>query len=428
MAVSNTGPTPSDVVADRLADRYVEIRRFTERLREPLSAEDCVIQSMPDVSPIRWHLAHTSWFFETFFLSEQPSYRVFHPQFNYLFNSYYNTVGRQFPRPRRGLISRPGLEEIQGYREYVDKHMLQRLHDGPLPPRLGRVVEIGLHHEQQHQELMLTDIKHVLSRNPLHPAYLEAPSSVRNEADPLRWIEFPEGLFEIGHDGNGFAYDNESPRHRVFLERFQLASRPVTCGEFLEFIQDGGYERPELWLSVGWQHIREHGWKAPLYWTSDEGSWKIFSLAGLRAVDPAEPVCHVSYFEADAFATWSSARLPTEAEWETASAGNPVEGHFVDTLLQADLPIHPLAPLIDKSEPAGMFGDVWEWTASSYSPYPRFRPLEGALGEYNGKFMCNQYVLRGGSCATSQSHMRRTYRNFFPPGARWQFMGIRLAR
>jgi ergothioneine biosynthesis protein EgtB len=383
---------------------------------------------MPDVSPTRWHLAHTTWFFETFVLTARPDYRVYHPEFNYLFNSYYNTVGPQFARPRRGLLSRPGLGEVRQYRQYVDEQMLRLLANEALSAQTASIVELGLHHEQQHQELMLTDIKHVFSCNPLWPAYREDEIPVSGAVAASNWIHFGEGIYRIGHDGPGFAYDNESPRHRQFLEAFQIAGRLVTCGEYLQFIEDGGYRRPELWLSAGWQHACQEGWEAPLYWVRRDGTWSVFTLAGLRELDPAQPVCHVSYFEADAYATWAGYRLPTEAEWELASEQVPIEGNFADRLLDQARAVHPNSTAPGNADPAQMFGDVWEWTSSPYAPYPGFRIADGALGEYNGKFMCNQYVLRGGSCATSHNHMRRTYRNFFPPDARWQFSGIRLAR
>jgi ergothioneine biosynthesis protein EgtB len=414
--------------AARLSDRFAAVRGFSEFLCEPLSAEDCAVQSMPDVSPTRWHLAHTTWFFETFVLEPRPGYRVFHPEFNYLFNSYYNTVGLQYPRPRRGLLSRPSLAEVREYRRYVDRHMSALLAGGDLPSDTARVVEIGLHHEQQHQELILTDIKHVFSCNPLWPVYREDDlPSADLPAEP-RWLKFDEGIYHIGHGGDGFAYDNESPRHRVFLEQFELAGRLVTCGEYLDFISAGGYRRPEFWLSAGWQQVCEHGWRAPLHWVDRDGARFVFTLAGLRPLDPHQPVCHVSYFEADAFAAWAGARLPTETEWEVAAECAPLAGNFADSLLDQGRALHPNPLHAGDGRLNQMFGDVWEWTASPYTPYPGFQTPAGALGEYNGKFMCNQYVLRGGSCVTSQNHIRRTYRNFFPPDARWQFSGIRLAR
>lgn len=411
-----------------LLDRFQEIRRFSETICEPLSPEDCVIQSMPDVSPTRWHLAHVTWFFETFVLvPHMDGYRPYHPDFVYLFNSYYNKVGKQFPRPDRGILSRPTVREIMAYRHYVDAHMgefLNTVSDETLS-RLSYILEIGFQHEQQHQELMLTDIKHVFSCNPLYPVYRDSSPSDFRATSPLGWRDFEEGVFQIGHSGEGFSFDNEFPRHREFLESFRVADRLVTNGEYLEFVEDGGYRRPDEWLSLGWATASEQGWEAPLYWEKREDGWWEFTLSGLRPLNPASPVCHVSYFEANAYAQWASARLLTEAEWEVASSESLFDGNFAD-----DLNHHPLPLSIDSPAegPAQMFGDIWEWTSSAYSPYPGYQPPEGALGEYNGKFMCNQYVLRGGSCATSKSHIRPTYRNFFPPDARWQFCGIRLAR
>ncbi len=415
--------------AKSAAARFTAVRQFTERLCAPLSAEDCVIQSMPDVSPTRWHLAHTTWFFETFVLSTSPDYEVFDPHYAYLFNSYYNTVGKQFPRAQRGLLSRPGLDDIRSYRRHVDERMRELLQstDG-MADRLAAIVEIGLHHEQQHQELMLADIKHVLSCNPLLPVYRPGAFAEIDGTAVPEWADYAEGIFWIGHEGNAFAFDNESPAHRVFLESFQVGRQLVTCGEFLQFMEDGGYRRPELWLSLGWQTVCEEEWAAPLYWFQQDGKWNQFTLAGPRQIDPGLPVCHVSYFEADAFARWAGGRLPTEAEWEVASQDVPIHGSFADTCLAADAALHPGSMTAGGSSLENMFGNVWEWTASPYVPYPGYTPPDGALGEYNGKFMCNQYVLRGGSCATSADHIRRTYRNFFPPEARWQFTGIRLSR
>jgi ergothioneine biosynthesis protein EgtB len=440
-------PTSSRA-GEQLARRYQEVRRFTEKLCEPLAVEDYVLQSMPDASPTKWHLAHTSWFFETFVLSPaMPEYHPFHPRFGYLFNSYYNAVGERHSRPLRGMLSRPTVEEIYCYRAHVDRHLLKLLSagDGSRLARLAPLVELGLNHEQQHQELILTDIKHALSCNPLRPAYHEGRdqgSGVRGEEGgerresrdrphpsslvPHPWsLTYPEGVRWIGHDGQGFAFDNETPRHRVFLEPFQLAAAPVTNGEFLAFIEDHGYARPELWLSDGWNAVNTRGWNAPLYWEKGDGRWWMMTLSGMRQVDDAEPVCHVSYYEADAYARWAGARLPGEAEWEVASAEAPIEGNFAES---GRLHPAPAGCATSPDAPRHLFGDVWEWTSSAYSPYPGFRPLEGALGEYNGKFMCSQMVLRGGSCATPQSHIRPTYRNFFPPDARWQFTGLRLAR
>ncbi len=409
-----------------LPRRYAEVRGFSERLCAPLSAEDCGLQSMPDASPVKWHLAHTTWFFETFVLDKLPGYRVFDDSFRYLFNSYYNTIGEQFPRPKRGLMSRPTLEEVLDYRRHVDDAVAELLaKDGGRDPQTAEVLEIGLHHEQQHQELMLTDLKHGLSFNPMRPSYSDGAFESA-EAAPLKWLSFEEGLRWIGHESEAFAFDNESPRHRVFCESFEIANRLVTCGEYLQFMEDGGYRRPELWLSLGWNQVCSDGWTAPLYWFEQDGRWQEHTLAGAVDVDPNRPVCHVSYFEADAFARWADARLPTEAEWETASAESEGDAvGFVDRLLDAGHAVHPGAGGI---RPGNLLGDAWQWTSSPYTAYPGYAPAPGALGEYNGKFMCNQYVLRGGSCATHSSHIRRTYRNFFPADTRWQFAGIRLCR
>ncbi len=408
-----------------LSLRYEEVRRRTEELCQPLSPEDCGGQSMPDASPVKWHLAHTTWFFEILVLEQMlPGYREFDPIFRTLFNSYYNTVGEQHPRPERGLLTRPPLEQVFEYRDYVDKRVLGCLAGGyGSSAELARVVELGLHHEQQHQELILTDIKHLFSCNPLRPAYSDCPALQRCEVGALAWHAYPEGVHEIGHSGEAFAFDNESPRHRVFTEAYELASRPITNEEYLEFLRDDGYARPELWLSDGWARVQRLGWEAPLYWEGSGADWTIMTLGGLRDLRGEGPVCHVSYYEADAFARWAGARLPSEAEWELAAAAAPRRGNFVETGS-----LHPSASLGDGGEPAQLFGDVWEWSRSAYAPYPGFVPVEGALGEYNGKFMSNQMVLRGGSCVTPESHIRATYRNFFAPEARWQFSGIRLAR
>lgn len=419
-------PVRSEVRPDTLAERYQTVRRFTEYLAEPLVPEDYVVQSMPDVSPTKWHLAHVSWFFETFVLEPHfPNYRPLHPAYAYLFNSYYVQAGERHCRAQRGYLSRPTVEEVYAYRAYVDEHMLQLLEraDEAQHQTLRPLVELGLHHEQQHQELLLTDIKHVFSVNPLRPVYRKRKESGATTAPSLRWVSIDEGLYEIGHVGPDFCYDNETPRHRSFLEPFQLASRLVTNGEYLEFMNDGGYERPELWLSAGWATAQAEGWNAPFYWEKQEGAWSLYSLGGSQPVDPEEPVCHVSYFEADAFARWAGARLPTEQEWEIAAQQVPVSGRLVE-----DGHFHPTVAEETGDDLLQMYGDVWEWTRSPYSPYPGYEPLPGALGEYNGKFMCNQFVLRGGSCATSETHIRATYRNFFPPDATWQFMGIRLAK
>jgi ergothioneine biosynthesis protein EgtB len=411
------------VTGETLPDRYRRIRQATAALCEPLSAEDCQVQSMDDASPVKWHLAHTSWFFETFVLERrQRGYTPFDPHFRVLFNSYYQSVGAQYARPRRGLLSRPTLAEVWRYRAHVDRHMATLVQQGGCAGEAAAVIDLGLHHEQQHQELILTDVKHLLSCNPLQPAYRPcAPPSA--ECAPLRWVSFPEGVCEIGHAGPGFAFDNEGPRHRVLVHGFALASRLVTTGEFRAFIEDGGYARPELWLSDGWKVVRERGWRAPLYWEAVQDAWFQFTLGGFRPVDDAEPVTHVSLYEADAYARWADARLPTEAEWEMAAAHAPIAGNFVE-----DARFHPApAPQATGDAPVQLFGDVWEWTQSPYTAYPGFKPAAGAIGEYNAKFMANQYVLRGGSCATPRSHIRATYRNFFPADARWQFSGIRLA-
>jgi ergothioneine biosynthesis protein EgtB len=376
--------------------RFLAVRGRTEQLAAPLSAEDQTVQSMPDASPTKWHLAHTTWFFETFVLRPHaPGYRVFDPAYEYLFNSYYEAVGPRHPRPQRGLISRPGAREIMAFRRQVTAAMAVLLERGA--GNVAALVELGLHHEQQHQELILMDAKHMLSLNPLRPAYRPATHAVVADAAPLAWTRFEGGLVEIGHDGQHFAFDNEGPRHRVWLEPFALASRPTNCAEYLAFIEDGGYRRPEFWLSAGWDCVSQRGWEAPLYWEKRDGRWHVFTLSGLRALQPSEPVCHVSAYEAAAFAKWAGKRLPREAEWETGAGA--VQG----------------------------VGEVWEWTASPYVAYPGYREPPGAIGEYNGKFMSNQLVLRGGCSATPVDHMRTTYRNFFPPDARWMFGGIRLA-
>lgn len=396
-----TTTTTVGLDADWGLARYRSVRADTERLAAPLSAEDQTVQTMPDVSPTKWHRAHTSWFFETFLLGPSlAGYEPFHPAYGYLFNSYYEAVGERYPRPARGLVSRPGVEEITRYRAFVDGAM-ERLLDGPVDARVAALTELGLHHEQQHQELLLMDIKHVLSCNPLRPVYdAGCDAHPRVVPSPAGWCPHDAGLVEVGHGGDGFAFDNERPRHSVWLQPFELASRPVTCGEWLAFMDDGGYRRADLWLSEGWITVNAQGWDAPLYWSRDSSgdadAWRVFTLRGPRDLDADEPVCHVSYFEADAFARWSGARLPTEFEWEAA------------------------APTTT--------GEVWEWTSSSYGAYPGFRVPEGAVGEYNGKFMVNQYVLRGGCCATPAGHARPTYRNFFPASARWAFSGVRLAR
>jgi len=422
---------PGELSREFLSRSFKAVRDFSHTLAEPLEIEDYVIQSMPDVSPTKWHLAHTSWFFETFVLSKAvKGYKSLSPQYAYLFNSYYIQAGERHLRPKRGLISRPTVEETYNYRNYVDEHMIRFMDDADESEwkEFSPVIEIGIHHEQQHQELIVTDIKHVFSENPLRPVYMtnsDKNGKPAKGAPPVKWIDFEGGVHLIGHEGKGFGYDNEYPRHKVYLEPFRLQSRLVTNGEYLGFIEDGGYETPELWLSEGWAAVESRNWKAPLYWERKNGKWACFTLSGMRSVNTEDPVCHVSYFEADAYARWAGARLPTESEWEAAASGQPVEGNFAEKLS-----FHPgaHASVKDKHPLHQIYGDVWEWTQSPYTSYPGFKTLPGALGEYNGKFMCNQFVLRGGSCATSKSHIRKTYRNFFPPDARWQFMGIRLAK
>lgn len=421
-------PSPQAASRDDFIKQYRRVRRFSEQLCEPLVTEDYVIQSMPDVSPTKWHLAHVSWFFETFLLFPAiPDYQSLHPQYAYLFNSYYNTLGARHCRPKRGLISRPTVQETYAYRQYVDEHVLNLLEklDERQLAAFAPIITLGLHHEQQHQELILTDIKHVLSCNPLSPTYVARTPSRSTSVPPVEWVSFPEGVYWIGHEGDGFAFDNEGPRHQQFVQAFQLASRLVTNGEYLAFLEDGGYKKPLLWLSEGWATVQREEWQAPLYWEKRDGRWWMMTLSGMREVELAEPICHVSYYEADAYARWAGIRLPTEAEWEVAAHDVPVEGNFVEHGLYHPAPLNTSTT---KGRLAQMYGDVWQWTQSSYAPYPNFKPGAGAVGEYNGKFMCNQYVLRGGSCATSRSHIRSTYRNFFPAHAQWQFMGIRLAR
>ncbi|SIO66332.1 ergothioneine biosynthesis protein EgtB [Singulisphaera sp. GP187] len=417
------------MTAERLAARYDEVRRRTTSICAPLETEDYVVQSMPDASPAKWHLAHTSWFFETFVLKPASAEEIGSEKYSYLFNSYYNAIGERTPRGERGLLSRPTVAEVYHYREAIDKRMKTLLEraDPALLERLGASIVLGLNHEQQHQELILTDLKSMFARNPLRPVYRESRGIGGAEAYPVHWLRYEEGLRRIGSEGTGFAFDNELPRHSVFVQSFQLADRLVTNQEFYAFINDGGYDQPRYWLSDGWAARNSHGWTAPLYWERDQSDarrWRIMTLAGLRELEPNEPVCHVSYYEADAFARWAEARLPSEAEWEVAAEGVEVQGNFLEN---EQFHPQPLAAANAEGRLGQLFGDVWEWTRSPYSPYPGYRPAPGALGEYNGKFMCNQLVLRGGSCVTPRSHIRSTYRNFFPPDARWQFSGIRLA-
>jgi ergothioneine biosynthesis protein EgtB len=401
----------------RQAREFEQVRQRSVHLAEPLSAEDCCAQSMPDASPIKWHLAHTTWFFETFILEpREAGYRPFHPAFRVLFNSYYNGVGDKHPRAQRGLLTRPSFDEVLAWRRDVDARIACLLQDAPQDRELAALVELGLQHEQQHQELILTDVKHLLAQNPLYPAYLDSALPASCPAGTQAWLDFDGGLAEIGHRGPGFCFDNELPRHREYVAPFQLASRLVTNAEYLEFVDAGGYRDPSLWLSEGWDFVRSGALQQPFYWREVDGQRMEFTLHGLQPLDPARPVTHVSLYEADAYARWRGARLPLEAEWEFAAR---------DVAISCG-DLHPRAAGSDGL--SQMFGECWQWTSSSYAPYPGYAPAAGALGEYNGKFMINQYVLRGSSCATPHGHARASYRNFFPAGARWQFSGIRLAR
>ena len=405
-------------VATELSERYARVRGCSIALTAGLSAEDMQIQSMPDASPGKWNLAHTTWFFEQFVLGLESSYRPYNTNWHYLFNSYYQSVGPMHARPQRGLLSRPALADVLAYRQHVDD-ALQELLTGDIPAAILATIELGPQHEQQHQELLLADIQHALSCNPLKPAYSTAIDAPSTTSVSMTFIPGSDGLVHIGHVGDGFAFDNEGPRHRVWLEPHALANRPVSNAEYASFIHDGGYREPTLWLSEGWATVQREQWQRPMYWQDDLAS--AFTLHGVRPLDPHAPVCHLSYYEADAFARWAGARLPTEAEWESAAERLPVDGNLLDR-----------APKLPRAFGGDgllqMYGDVWEWTSSAYSSYPGFKPLAGALGEYNGKFMSGQMVLRGGSLATPRDHIRSSYRNFFPPDARWQFMGLRLAQ
>ena len=442
---------PNDVNAlpaaspSRLAQRFQQVRQQSEHLIQPLSAEDCQLQSMPDASPAKWHLAHLTWFFETFVLERfEPGFKPFDESFRVLFNSYYTGVGERYPRPQRGLISRPGLADVLAYRAQVDQRVLEVLAraearaDSASSAVLAQLVTLGLHHEQQHQELLLTDIQHALSFNPQRPAYASRWPLTPTAPQPLAWHGYGGALVQHGFEASlegEFAFDNETPRHPVYVAPFELASRLLTNGELMAFMADGGYQRPELWLSMGWDWVQAGQRSLPLYWQAGpNGYYRHFTLQGLLNVDPNTPACHLSYFEADALARWAGARLPTEFEWELAARQLPASsagagaatktGNFVETAAYHPLPQQHASP----HAPAQMLGDVWEWTQSNYNPYPGYQPWEGVVGEYNGKFMCNQFVLRGGSCATPKSHIRASYRNFFPPDAQWQFSGLRLAR
>ena len=434
--------TQADATLRNLAAHFSAVRQQTENLVKPLTAEDCQLQSMPDASPAKWHLAHLTWFFETFVLERhEADFKPFDSSFRVLFNSYYNGVGDKSPRPQRGLISRPALADVLAYRAQVNQRMLTCIgRASVVPAELKEFVELvtlGLHHEQQHQELLLTDIKHALSFNPGRPAYAKRWPLAGIHPQPVSWLRYAGGLLEHGFDtalDGGFAFDNETPRHRAYVAPFEIADRLVTNGEMMAFIEDQGYQRPALWLSMGWDWVQAGQHRLPLYWQASDtakSGYQNFTLQGQVDVDPNTPVCHLSYFEAEAFARWSGARLPTEFEWELAARSLPkaglaahLHGNFVENAAFHPLPLQDSKPGL----PLQMFGDVWEWTQSNYNPYPGYKPLEGLVGEYNGKFMCNQFVLRGGSCATPHSHVRASYRNFFPPDARWQFSGLRLAQ
>lgn len=417
--IDRAGTRPGGTVAG-----FDAVRRLTVALAAPLSDADATVQSMPDASPAKWHLAHTSWFFETFVLRDHVAgYQPFDADWAYLFNSYYEAEGARHVRARRGMLTRPSLAEVLAYRAHVDAAVLRAM--PTLGPDARALVKLGCHHEQQHQELLLTDIQHLLSENPLKPALWSAASAMPAPVpEPIRWIDGREGRIEIGHGGKGFAFDCEGPRHAVLLTPHALAHRPITNGEWIEFIDDSGYADPRHWLSDGWSWVKAEAIEAPLYWQRAEGGWMRFGLDGLRPVNPVAPVTHISLYEADAFASWAGARLPTEAEWESAAEGlDPAEGNFLDEAKA----VRPRASA-DCGGLSQMFGDVWEWTGSAFRPYPGFRPVEGAVGEYNGKFMSGQFVLKGGSCATPRGHVRASYRNFFYPHQRWQFTGLRLAR
>jgi ergothioneine biosynthesis protein EgtB len=409
---------------DRLGDRFRAVRGLSRAIAAPLSDADATLQPHPDASPAKWHLAHTSWFFETFVLRDHlPGYRAFDPAYAYLFNSYYEGEGARQPRDKRGMLSRPALDRLFAYRDHVDAALDDAL---PVLPQAAReLIELGLQHEQQHQELMLMDMLAAMAENPLFPAlWPGVPSQADTPALPIGGVAHRAGLVEIGHDGEDFAFDCETPRHQQLVRAYELADRPVSNGEWLRFVEDGGYRQPQHWLADGWAWVQAEAVEAPLYWRRDGEGWLRFGLDGLRPVALAEPVCHISYFEADAFARWAGARLPTEAEWEVAAAGlDPAEGNQLDRAG----PVRPL-PATDPGGLRQMFGDVWEWTSSPFTAYPGYKPAEGTVGEYNGKFMCGQFVLKGGSCATPRGHVRASYRNFFYPHQRWMFAGLRLAR
>ncbi len=409
-----------------LIQKFLEVRNFTEKITDPLEIEDYVVQVTENASPAKWHLAHTTWFFETFLLEKElKDYDPVHPQYSYLFNSYYLQTGVPHCRARRGNISRPTVKQVYEYRESINENVVKLLSKATEEQfkRWGPIVEIGIHHEQQHQELLMTDLKYMFSQNPLNPVYKEADRPQTASLLSESWTRFDEGVYEVGHPGNSFGYDNEFPRHKTYIHEFELANRLVKNAEFLEFIESGAYGESKWWLDEGFSTVRDDKWIAPLHWRKIDGVWHHFTLSGLEKVKPNDPVTHVSYFEADAYARWKGLRLPTEQEWEVAANDLKIEGNFADAGYLQPVGLQGSGDGLQQ-----MFGEVWQWTQSSYSPYPGYKPLPGALGEYNGKFMCNQYVLRGGSCATSKSHFRKTYRNFFHANERWQFTGIRLAR
>ena len=434
----------ADSMVSTVTNSFLSVRTLTEKLCQPLEIEDYNLQAMAETSPVKWHLAHTTWFFETFILKPfEAQFKPFQPQYEYLFNSYYNAIGEQFSRPDRHLLSRPTVKEVLQYRKLITDRVVELLSDASqksnVATKILELVTLGIHHEQQHQELLLTDLKYNLYQNPLLPAYLpQRQSQQSSQLSPVIWLKYEGGVTDIGQQGaeafshdsfyyNSFYYDNESPQHKHYIEPFELSHRLITNGEFLDFIESGGYDSPEFWLSDGWTKKCEENWGAPLYWFKKDGAWYHYTLRGVLPLDLNQAVTHVSYYEADAFASWAGARLPTEQEWESVARHVPVDGNFLGSGHYRPLSARSISAT-NESDIQQIFGDVWEWASSAYSPYPGYSPLKGAVGEYNGKFMANQFVLRGGSCVTSQNHIRATYRNFFYPEARWQFSGFRLAR